>query len=127
MSTQSIAADHNNAIIRIKNLRLRTYIGIKPEEIANRQDIIINVEIHYPASQARHSKDIADALNYRTICKNIIHHVENNRFALLEKLTQDILHIASTPPEIRFAQVEIDKLHALRYSDSVSVTLSVCR
>ena len=31
------------AIIRIKNLRLRTFIGIKEEEINNRQDIVINV------------------------------------------------------------------------------------
>ncbi|STW37375.1 dihydroneopterin triphosphate epimerase [Klebsiella pneumoniae] len=28
-----------DAIIRIKNLRLRTFIGIKEEEIANRQDV----------------------------------------------------------------------------------------
>ena len=34
------------AIIRIKNLRLRTFIGIKEEEINNRQDIVINVTIH---------------------------------------------------------------------------------
>ena len=32
----------HDAIIRIKNLRLRTYIGIKEEERANRQDIVIN-------------------------------------------------------------------------------------
>ena len=39
---------HHDAIIRIKNLRLRTFIGIKEEEINNRQDIVINVAIHYP-------------------------------------------------------------------------------
>lgn len=37
-----------DAIIRIKNLRLRTFIGIKEEEIANRQDVVVNVAIHYP-------------------------------------------------------------------------------
>jgi D-erythro-7,8-dihydroneopterin triphosphate epimerase len=58
-----------DAIIRIKNLRLRTFIGIKEEEIANRQDIVINVVIHYPADKARASEDINDALNYRTITK----------------------------------------------------------
>ncbi|VTR48590.1 GST-like protein yfcG [Serratia fonticola] len=31
-----------DAIIRIKNLRLRTFIGIKEEEINNRQDVLIN-------------------------------------------------------------------------------------
>lgn len=41
-----------DAIIRIKNLRLRTFIGIKEEEIANRQDIVINVVIHYPCRQS---------------------------------------------------------------------------
>ena len=55
------------AIIRIKNLRLRTFIGIKEEEINNRQDIVINVVIHYPADKARASEDINDALNYRTL------------------------------------------------------------
>lgn len=35
-----------DAIIRIKNLRLRTFIGIKEEEIANRQDIVILSLIH---------------------------------------------------------------------------------
>ena len=43
----------HDAIIRIKNLRLRAFIGIKDEVIANRQDIVINVIIHYPADKAR--------------------------------------------------------------------------
>ncbi|WP_279047513.1 dihydroneopterin triphosphate 2'-epimerase [Cedecea davisae] len=113
-----------DAVIRIKNLRLRTFIGIKEEEIANRQDIVINVAIHYPADKARGSEDINDALNYRTVTKEIIQLVENNRFSLLEKLTQDVLNIACAHPWVSYAEVEIDKLHALRYADSVSMTLS---
>ena len=113
---------HHDAIIRIKNLRLRTFIGIKEEEVNNRQDIVINVAIHYPADKARVSEDINDALNYRT--KNIIQHVENNRFSLLEKLTQDVLDIAREHHWVTYAEVEVDKLHALRYADSVSMTLS---
>ena len=113
-----------DAIIRIKNLRLRTFIGIKEEEIANRQDIVINVAIHYPADKARASEDINDVLNYRTITKQIIQLVENHRFSLLEKLTQDVLDIACDHPWVSYAEVEIDKLHALRYADSVSMTMS---
>lgn len=113
-----------DAIIRIKNLRLRTYIGINEEEKANRQDVVINLELRYPADKARVSEDINDVLNYRTLTKAIIHHVENHRFALLEKLTQDVLNIAREHPWVTYAEVEIDKLHALRYADSVSVTMS---
>lgn len=112
-----------DAIIRIKNLRLRTFIGIKEEEIKNKQDVVINVVIHYPAEQARKSENIADALNYRTITKRIIAHVEDNRFALLEKLTQDVLNIACEHHLVTYAEVEVDKLYALRYADSVSMTM----
>ncbi|MGU2666998.1 FolB domain-containing protein [Escherichia coli] len=85
------------AIIRIKNLRLRTFIGIKEEEINNRQDIVINVTIHYPADKARTSEDINDALNYRTVTKNIIQHVENNRFSLLGDIDPAIIfHLHDT-------------------------------
>ncbi|MDN6632123.1 MAG: dihydroneopterin triphosphate 2'-epimerase [Enterobacterales bacterium] len=112
-----------DAIIRIKNLRLRTFIGIKEEEIKNKQDVVINVVIHYPAEQARKSENIADALNYRTITKRIIAHVEDNRFALWEKLTQDVLNIACEHHWVTYAEVEVDKLYALRYADSVSMTM----
>ncbi|MCY7295175.1 dihydroneopterin triphosphate 2'-epimerase [Alteromonas sp. a30] len=114
----------NHATIRIKNLRLRTYIGIKEEEINNKQDVIINVKIHYPAEQATSSDNMDDALNYRTITKRIISLVENNRFSLLEKLTSDVLEIAAEHAWVTYAEVEVDKPHALRFADSVSLCLS---
>ena len=83
-----------DAIIRIKNLRLRTFIGIKEEEIANRQDVVVNVAIHYPAEKSRNSEDINDALNYRTITKRIISHIENNRLLCWKINSQDVLDIA---------------------------------
>jgi len=112
------------ATIRIKNLRLRTYVGIKDEEVNNRQDVVINVRLTYDADRAIRDNDIEAALNYRTITKNIIAYVEGNRFALLERMTREVLGIAMEPPEVLDAEVEIDKPHALRFSDSVSVTLS---
>src|SRR3546814_12454636 len=72
------------ARIRVKDLRLRTYIGIKEEEILNRQDVLINLTMLYPAAEAVRENDIEQELNYRTITKAIIQHVEANRFALLE-------------------------------------------
>ena len=115
------------ATIRIKDLRLRTYVGIKEEEINNRQDVVINVRLEYDASQAIRDNDIEAALNYRTITKNIIAHVEGNRFALLERMTREVLDIVMTPDAVLKARVEIDKPHALRFSDSVSVSLSDTR
>lgn len=116
--------DSGIAKIRVKNLRLRTFIGIKEEEINNRQDILINLTILYGAEEAVQENEIEYALNYRTITKAIISLVENNRFALLERLTQEILDLIMDYPEVQYAEVEVDKPQALRYSDSVSVTLA---
>ncbi|WP_341501580.1 dihydroneopterin triphosphate 2'-epimerase [Gallaecimonas sp. GXIMD4217] len=117
----------DDAQIHIKSLRLRTHIGIKDEEIQNRQDVVINIRIRYRADQASGSDDMTDALNYRTITKQVIEHVESNRFFLLEKLTSDVLAIAAEHPWVRYAEVEIDKPHALRFADSVSLTLSTSK
>ncbi len=114
------------ARIRVKDLRLRTFIGIKQEEIDNKQDVLINLTILYPAVDAVQVNDIEHALNYRTITKAIIAHVENNRFALLERLTQELLDLVMAHPAVRYAEVEVDKLHALRFAESVSITLAVC-
>ena len=71
------------ARIRVKDLSVRTFIGIKEDEILNKQDVLINLTILYPANDAVAGNDIDHALNYRTITKAIIQHVEGNRFALL--------------------------------------------
>lgn len=115
------------ARIRIKDLRLRTYIGIKDEEIHNQQDILINVTILYPADDAVAVNEITQALNYRTITKALIAHVESNRFALLERLTQELLDIVMQHQQVHYAEVEVDKPHALRFAESVSITLSAQR
>jgi D-erythro-7,8-dihydroneopterin triphosphate epimerase len=112
------------ARICVKDLRLRTFIGIKEEEINNKQDVLINLTILYPAVEAVRDNDIDHALNYRTITKAVIRHVEENRFALLERMTQEILDLVMANPDVRYAEVEVDKLHALRFAESVSITLA---
>ncbi|AMO78500.1 D-erythro-7,8-dihydroneopterin triphosphate epimerase [Pseudomonas citronellolis] len=115
------------ARIRVKDLRVRTYIGIKEEEILNKQDVLINLTILYPSQEAVQVNDIEHALNYRTITKAIIAHVEENRFALLERLTQEILDLVMAHPAVRYAEVEVDKPHALRFAESVSIALAAQR
>ncbi|CUB02229.1 dihydroneopterin triphosphate 2'-epimerase [Marinomonas fungiae] len=112
------------AQIRIKNLRLRTYIGFNDEEQKNLQDVVINALIEYPAEQACHSDDVTHAVNYKTICKQLIAHVENHRFLLLESLTTQLLDICLMPEQVTYAEVEVDKPHALRFADSVSFRLA---
>ena len=115
------------ARIRVKDLRLRTFIGINEAEILNKQDVLVNLTILYAAQEAVRDNDIDHALNYRTITKAIIQHVESNRFALLERLTQEVLDLVMTHEEVQYAEVEVDKPHALRFAESVSITLAAAR
>ena len=117
----------SEASINICNLRLRTYIGFNPDEKSKQQDVVVNAEIRYRADPAFQSDDEDDALNYKIITKRMINHIEHGRFHLLEKLTADLLSIATEPERVSFAEIKVDKPHALRFADSVSVTLSASR
>ncbi len=113
----------NLATIRIHNLRLRTFIGFNPEERVKKQDIVINAEIAYTLADGVFEDRVEEALNYKTITKAIIELVEGGQFLLLEKLVGDVLAICSADPSVQRASVTIEKPHALRFADSVSLTL----
>ena len=113
-----------NAIINITNLRLRTFIGFNQEEREKKQDVVINIEIHYPADTACLNDEVEQALNYKDITKSVIKLVEEGHFLLLEKLVADVLERCHSHPSVTFAKVSIDKPHALRFADSVSLTLT---
>ncbi|WP_371188643.1 dihydroneopterin triphosphate 2'-epimerase [Thalassotalea maritima] len=125
--TEQSSLTLDEATIDIINLRLRTYIGFNPEELTKQQDIIINAQIKYPADDACKTDEESQALNYKTITKAMIHHVEEGHFKLLEKLTKDLLEICMQHPSVSRAKVTVEKPHALRFADSVSLTLSASR
>lgn len=123
---QSFAANDKrvpDATINIQNLRLRTFIGFNPEEKLKKQDIVLNISITYAISEAALNDHVEEALDYKVITKQVIKHVESGRFLLLEKLVSDVLEICSRHPDVKSSRVTIDKPHALRFADSVSLTL----
>ena len=113
--------------IHIKNLRLRTIIGIFPWEKKTKQDVVINIIIDFNGSKAAQSDAIEDTLDYKTMTKKIICHVENHSFALIETLVEQLLNMIMEYHQADYAQVEIDKPGALRFADSVSVSSSRTR
>lgn len=115
------------AIIRIKNLLLRTYIGFNKEEISKLQDVVINVTIDVDLIRAIKNDSVDNSYNYKIITKNIIALVQGQKFKMLEKLTQSILDEIMKNKKVRFARVEVDKPHALRFAESVSVELEATR
>jgi len=116
------------AKIRVKNLLIRTYIGFNPEELVNKQDVLINLEIEtdIPVS-AMQADEPLDIFDYKTITKKIIAHVQEGRFKLLEVLTKSILDMIMEDVKVIRARVEVDKPHALRFAESVSLEMEASK
>jgi D-erythro-7,8-dihydroneopterin triphosphate epimerase len=53
--------------------------------------------------------------------------VEDGQFMLLEKLASEVLELVMENELVCQAKVEVDKPHALRFADSVSVSMSASR
>lgn len=114
-------------IIRIKNLRVNTIIGIQDWERQGEQEVVVNLALEFDGSAAAASDDIADAVDYKALKWRIIESVRQSRFFLLERLAQHVLDVVMAEPKVLSATVEVDKPHALRFADSVSVTASARR
>ncbi|RKY52956.1 MAG: dihydroneopterin triphosphate 2'-epimerase, partial [Candidatus Neomarinimicrobiota bacterium] len=113
--------------IRIKNLRLRTIIGVKHWERRKVQDVIINVEIEFDGSKVAESDNIHDTINDKAVKNRIVEEVEKSRFYLLDRLASHVLKIVMEDKKVQRATVEVDKPNALRFADSVSVSCSAER
>lgn len=115
------------AVIRITNLRLRTIIGANDWERDHKQDLVINLRIEFDASASGNSDKLADTVDYKTITKEVIAEVEGSSYELLEKLATRLLEIVENYAGVQHARIRIDKPHALRFADSVSVEIESSR
>lgn len=112
------------ATIRITDLRLRAIIGINDWERDHKQDIVVNIAMDYDENPSTETDDLKDTVDYKTITKNIIEHVEDSEYFLLEKLVNEILNITLQDSRIKKSTVKVDKPQALRFADSVSVEIT---
>ena len=116
------------ARIRVKNLLIRTYIGFNPDELVNKQDVIVNLEMETDVPDvAMEADEPMNIFDYKTITKKIIALVQEGRFKLLEVLTKNILDLIMEDERVKWAKVEVDKHHALRFAESVSLEMEASR
>jgi dihydroneopterin aldolase/D-erythro-7,8-dihydroneopterin triphosphate epimerase len=109
--------------IQIKDLLLRTIVGINEEERHNRQDVLINITLYSDTRAAGASDEIEDAVNYRTITKRVIKRVEESSFYLVEKMAAEIAAICLQDPRVGAVDVRVEKPGALRFARSVGVEI----
>ena len=113
--------------IEIRDVLLRCIVGINEAERKNKQDVLINIVLWADTRAAAQSDDIADAVNYRTVTKQIIEHVEASEYFLVERLVERIAQICLRHERVQQVQVSVEKPGALRFARSVGVTITRTR
>ena len=76
--------------ILIRDLLVRGIIGVNDWEREKQQDILINLELAVDGRTAGASDHVKDVLNYRTLTKAIVAHVEGTQPFLVEALAHHI-------------------------------------
>jgi FolB domain-containing protein len=109
--------------ILIRDLLVRGILGLNDWEREKKQDILVNLSLQVDTSAAAHSDDIADSLNYRSLTKAIVKHVEASSRFLVEALAADIARIAIVDFGAERVTVRVEKPGALRFAHSVGVEI----
>ena len=111
----------------IKNLMVRGVIGISERERAERQDIVINIVLFTDISDEAELDDIEHCVNYRTVAKKVIAHVESSQPYTVETLATEISRLCLEEKGVEKVKVRVEKPGAVRFSDSVGVEIERTR
>lgn len=109
--------------IHIRDLALRTIIGVNDDERVNRQDVLINIVLHTDTREAAKSDDLTMTVNYREITKRVIALVEQSRFFLVERMAEEVAALCLEQRRVQMVDVNVEKPGAVRFARSVGVTI----
>jgi FolB domain-containing protein len=109
--------------IFITDLLIRGVIGITEKEREQPQDILVNVEIKTDIKEAAQRDDVDLSVNYRTVAKKILAHVESVKRYTVEALSEDIARLCLDEPHVHSVKVRVEKPGAVRFSRSVGVEI----
>ncbi len=107
----------------IKDLLVRTVLGVSEEERRDRQDVLVSVVMETDTSAPGQSDDVADAVNYRTVSKKILALAEEAQFHLVERFAEEIASLCLREPRVKRVRVTVEKPGALRFARSAGVSI----
>lgn len=109
--------------IFIKNLAARGIIGVNDWERDKAQEIMINVVLFADLHDAGISDNILDSVNYRTVAKKLLKHVETTQRYTVEALAADLARICLEEEGVHKVRILLEKPGAVRFSSSVGVEI----
>lgn len=109
--------------IFIRDLLVRGIVGINDWERRERQDILVSVSLFGDFRRAGESDRIEDCVNYRSVAKAIIAHIESSQRYTVEALATDLARQICEMPGVTRLIIRLEKPGALRFAESVGIEL----
>mgnify|MGYP001326881266 FL=1 len=110
-------------IIYIKDLRVKTIIGIFDWERKVKQEVSIDIEFTYDCKKAAANDSIEDSIDYKTISKAVIKFVEESSFQLQESLAEGIASLVKDQFKVESIKLRVSKPGALRGAKDVGLII----
>jgi len=110
-------------LIKVKNLKLKTTLGVHAWEQNFSREIIINIEIETAFEKSLESDNVEDTIDYDGVITKIKNFIAQNQFKLIEKLSNEVMKKIMEDSRIARCKLEIDKVGIVDFVDSCSVTI----
>lgn len=111
-------------IIKIKNFKFTTILGIYDWEKTVERAIVINATIETDHDQARFTNNIKDTIDYHQLIMKIENLLTHTKFKLIEEMVQQTLDLIMEDERVKKCEVEIDKVGIIDNVESFSIILS---
>ena len=109
--------------IFLKDLQIKTVVGIWDWERAVPQTVSIDLEMAFDIRKAAESDHIDDTLDYKAVSKRLIGFVEASEFQLVESLAERCAAIVLDEFPVNWLRLKLSKPGAVRGSNAVGVII----
>lgn len=110
-------------IVFIEQLTVITSIGVYDWEQRIRQKLTIDLEMAWDNRKAALSDNVDDCLNYAEVSEAVIAHVEQGRFALIERVAEEIASLLMQNFSVPWVKVTLCKPNAVAATKQVGVRI----
>ena len=110
-------------IIYLHGLKVDCVIGVWEWEKQITQTVTIDLDMGFDISVAAKSDRLQDALSYKQVSKRVRSLVKESRFALVEKLAEEIAAMLTAEFAIKWCRVKVNKFGAVRAAGDVGVII----
>ena len=108
----------------VRDLLLNIVIGYYRSEKIKKQNVKFNIELDYTNLKNHNNKDIKSIVDYGRIVKTIKNLTKNKHYNFLENLAEDIFDELFKDNRINKIKTKIEKLDAIRETDSVGIEIT---